>query len=172
MKRGLLVTTILILMSFISTKAQSPDELERRKGFKGIILGSQIEQYTDLVYKKDSKDKNIPDTRIYSRKSNTYTDIGGIEILDLYVKVYRGTIYEIKVITEKNSKLAESLKTAFGTPNYSVRSGTYTWGSPSVSLSMISKGKSKFELIYLWTSIKKLVQKDRQQEINQISDDF
>ena len=172
MKRELLIILILTLNSIIILNAQSSNELERRKGFKGIVLGSQVEEYSDLVYKKEYKDKNIPDSRIYSRKSNTYTDIGGIKILDLEVKVYRGTIYEIKVITKNDSKFAESLKKAFGSPNYSVRSGMYTWGSPSVSLSMISKGKSRFELIYLWTGIKQLVQKDRQAEINQISEDF
>ena len=92
--------------------------------------------------------------------------------MDLDVKAYRGTVYEIKVITENESKLAESLKNAFGKPNYSVRSGTYTWESSSLSLSLISKGKSKFELIYLWSGIKKLVRKDHQEEINQISEDF
>ena len=166
------VLFILTLTSFFITKAQSGDELEKRKGFKEIILGSQIDNYTDLEYFKDFKNKNIPGTKIYSRKKGTYEDIAGIKIQELQVKVYRGTIYEIDVLTEKDPRLAESLKKAFGNPIFSVRSNTYNWSSKSVGLSMTSKGKSKFELIYRWKDIRNLVKKDRQDEIQDISQDF
>ncbi len=171
MKKDVLIICLLLISS-LNSFAQTQGELERKIGFKGIVLGSYITKHTELEYKKEHKDKNIPEAKIYHRKQHSYTDIGGIKILDLEVKVYRGTIYEIDIITEKDNKLAKSLKKAFGTPNYSVRSGTYNWGSPSVSLSMIGKGKSKIELIYRWSGIKGLVKKDHQVEIDEISGDF
>ena len=71
MKREFLFICLFLFSNGISF-AQSQNELEQRMGFKGIILGSQIEENTELEYKKDHKDKP------------TYSGTAGIHFVNFY----------------------------------------------------------------------------------------
>ena len=156
----------------LSGYGQSPDELEKRHGFKDIRLESEVEAYPELEYKREIKDDVFPGAVLYVNKKGSYTDIGGIRVYDVEVKTYKGQIYEIRVVTDKDPNLRKGLDKAFGEAYYDFRSQAYIWNSKSVRLQFKPESKTRLELVYYSHAMEKVRKEEKKDKIEDVSDDF
>ena len=152
--------------------SQGVEELEKRNGFKDIKLTSKVTEYPGIVFKKNIKDKVYPNAKLYTAKKGNYESIGSLKIYGLEVRTYKGEIFEIKVITEKNPDLYQGLKKAFGEPEFSLASNTYFWRSSSVKLTYIANNKGKIEMVYTSLKMRNRLKSDQKEVVDIISEDF
>ena len=159
-------------LCYLTGYSQSPDELERRHGFKDIRLEAEVADYSDLELKKQIKDEVFPGATLYVNKKGSYTDVGGIKIHDVEVKTYKGKIYEVRVVTDKDPNLRKGLDKAFGEAYYDFRSSAYVWNSASIRLQFKPESKSRLELIYYSHAMEKMRKEEKKNKIEDVSDDF
>ncbi len=152
--------------------AQSVEELDKRNGFKDIKMATEVHQYQGLEYKEEIEDKLFKQLSVYTKKKGYYESIGSIKIYDVEVLAYNGEVYKIKVVTEKNPKLYGGLKKAFGEPTFSPRGDNYYWSTDKINLTFGNSAKTKLELIYTSHVMRKRLKKDKEEEIEDISEDF
>lgn len=164
------VLGLVILSHF--TVAQDVSELDKRNGFKDIKLASNVSAYEGLEYKKDIEDETFPNAKLYTAKKGHYESIGNLKIYDLEVKVYNDSIFEIRVITEKDPNLYKGLKKAFGEPQFGYRTGYYYWSSDRLRLSYGSYSNNKIEMIYNSFVMNKKRKEEKKQVVEEIVDDF
>src|SRR6187399_2763123 len=86
-------------------------ELDRRNGFKDIKLASPIDSVKGAVFKKDFKEKHHTG-KLYTIENPDYQTIGEVKIESIEVKTFKGLIYEISVITEKDTRLMKGMESA------------------------------------------------------------
>lgn len=164
---------ILTCLVFINPLySQSVDELDKRNGFQDIKMATNINDYPGLEYKKDVADDIFPNTRLYTTKKGFYEKIGSLKIYDLEVKTYNDSIYEIRVITEKDPNLYKGLKDIYGEPEYSYRAGTSQWNGSNLRLSYSSHSKNKMELKYYSFVMVTQLKNDKRKVVEEIADDF
>ncbi|UII34078.1 hypothetical protein LVD17_09655 [Fulvivirga ulvae] len=163
---------ILFLMMSGKLLAQGAEELDRRNGFKDIKMTSNIAEYEGLEYKKDIEDEVFPQAKLYTAKKGYYENIGSLKIFDLEVKVYKDSIFEIKVITEKDPNLYKGLKKAFGEPEFAYRSSKYYWQSERLKLMYSSHSNNKIEMVYRSYLMNDKLKEEKKQEVEEIVDDF
>ncbi|MBL6447444.1 hypothetical protein JMN32_14090 [Fulvivirga sp. 29W222] len=164
--------TMLFLVISSSMFAQDVEELDRRNGFKDIKMASSITTYEGLEYKKDIEDKVFPEAKLYTSKKGYYENIGSLKIFDLEVKVYKDSIFEIKVITEKDPNLYKGLKRAFGEPKFAYRTNKYYWKSERLKLLYSSYSNNKIEMVYRSFLMNNKLKEEKQQVVEEIVDDF
>lgn len=172
MKEMALRFVILFLIISGNLPAQSSEELDRRNGFKDIKMASNVNAYEGLEYKKDIEDRVFPEAKLYTAKKGYYESIGGLKIFDLEVKVYKDSIFEIKVITEKDPNLYKGLKKAFGEPEFAYRSNKYYWQSDRLKLLYGSHSNNKIEMVYWSYEMNKKLKAEKKQVVEEIVDDF
>lgn len=165
------LTLALLLISYTLGFAQNK-ELDKRNGFKDIKLNSKASSYEGLEFKKDVNDKLFPEASLYMPKKGFYETIGGKKIHSLTVKTYRGDIFEIKVIINKDPDLYKGLKKNFGDPKYDLRKEEYYWSAEKLRLSYASLSKSKIVMTYFSFPMKAKLKEDKKKEIETIADDF
>ena len=165
---------IILILSFFITNvaAQSVAELDKRNGFQDIKMASAVSEYEGLEYKKDVQDKVFPQAQLYVAKKGYYTSIGSLKIYDLEVKTYKGDIFEIRIITEKDPKLYKGLKQIYGEPEYSYRAGETQWNSKNIRLSYIPHSKRKMEMVYFSHIVSARLKEEKKKKIEEIADDF
>jgi len=155
-----------------SSLAQTTEELDKRNGFKDIKLATEVHQYEGLEYKEEIADELFKTLSVYVKKKGYYESIGSIKIHDVEVLAYKGEVYQIKVITEKNPKLYRGLKKAFGEPTFSPRGDNYYWSTDNLGLTFGNNAKSKLQLLYTSYVMKGRLKEDKKEEIEDISEDF
>jgi len=164
---------ILFLLAIsVAGKAQGAEELEKRNGFKDIKLMSAVSSYEGLVLKKETEHERYKTVGIYKAKKGFYETIGTLNIKELEVKTYKGGIFQIFVLVEKDPKLYRGLKKSFGPPEFSLRGQTYYWATPKLKLSFRSHDKNSVELVYYSYLMEKELDEEKKQEIDDISSDF
>ena len=151
--------------------AQEETELDRRNGFKDIKMASPIDSIKGAKFVKDFKEKDS-DAKLYVIEHPDYSTIGEVKIESIEVKAYKGLIYEIVVITEKDERLMKGMERALGKPIYNVRDESYNWGGQKVGLKFRSQSKSQLALQYSSTIIHKMMKEDRSKKIDDIASDF
>ena len=107
MLRQFLFFALLILCQM--SKGQSIPELERRNGFKDIKLGMVVDSLKGVKFKKDFKERDEFDAKLYSVENPDYAKIGEVGVSKIEVKTYKNLIYEIQVVTEKDVRLMKAL---------------------------------------------------------------
>jgi hypothetical protein len=152
--------------------SQSVDKLEERNGFKDIKLATEVHLYEGLEYEEEIPDELFKLLTVYKSKKGYYESIGSIKIHDVEVLAYNGEVYKIKVITEKNPKLYSGLKKAFGEPIFSPRGDNYYWSTDNLNLTFGNSSKTKLQLVYTSHVMKGRLKKDKEEEIEDISEDF
>lgn len=152
--------------------AQGGEALDKRNGFKDIKMVSLVTAYDGLEFSKAIEDEEFPDANLYTAKKGHYENIGSLKIYNLEVKVYKDSIFEIRVITEKDPKLYKGLKKAFGTPEFAYRSGKYYWKSKRLMLTYSSYSSNKIEMVYRSFVMKGKLKADKEEEVNDIVSDF
>ena len=164
---------IFLLALALSLTSYSQNRvLDEKNGFQDIKLNSDVSLYPGLALKKKIKIRDVPDTELYMPKSGFYKDVGGIKIYKLEVIAYRGIVYEISIIAEKEPKFYKGLEKTYGEGVYSMKDNKYHWNGSKLNLDYQSHGKSKVRLKYHSLEVDILIKKDKVKEIEGIADDF
>lgn len=165
---SLLFLLALPLLSY----SQDLAELDRRKGFKDIKLGSRIDSLKGAEFKKDALEKNEFPVKLYSVEDEAYETIGEVKVKKVEVKAYKNEIYEILVITQKDTRLMKGMQKSFGKPIYILPTDTYNWKTDSLSLTFKDHSKNELRLTYRYYPVLKKMQIDKGKKIDAIAEDF
>ncbi len=162
---------LLISCSFLAA-AQDTAELARRNGFKDIKLGSHIDSLKGTEFKKDIKEKNEFPAKLYEVNSDQYKSIGEVKVKQVEVKTYKDLIYEIIVITDKDTRLMKGMIKSFGEPKYILTTDTYNWLTETLSLTFKDHSKKEIRLTYRSYPVLKMMREDKGKKIDDIAEDF
>lgn len=156
----------------LSSSFAQESELDRRNGFKDIKLASNIDSIKGAVFKKDFKEKGHHAAKLYEIDHPDYKTIGEVAINHIEVKTYKGLIYEILVVTDKDERLMKGMERALGKPIYNVRDESYNWAGKQVGLRFSSHSRSQLQLLYTSSIVINKMKEDKSKKIDDISGDF
>lgn len=164
----------ILLLVGLSAPAISQDlaELDRRKGFKDIKLGSRIDSLKGAEFKKDVLEKNEFPVKLFDVDNDAYKTIGEVKVKKVEVKAYKNEIYEIVVITHKDTRLMKGMQKSFGKPLYILPTDTYNWKTDSLSLTFKDHSRNELRLTYRYYPVLKKMQLDKGKKIDAIAEDF
>ena len=146
MKTKLLTLTILTLSALCGNVMGQETELDKRNGFKDIKLATSIDSVKGAIFKKDFNEKGHHPAKLHFIEHPDYQTIGEVKIVRIEVKTYKSLIYEILVITEKDTRLMKGLEAALGKPVYNVRDESYNWVGKNANLRFKSHSKHQLEM--------------------------
>lgn len=161
----------MILVSWICLAFAQETELDRRNGFKDIKLATPIDSVKGAKLKKDFKEHGHV-VQLYSIEHPSYATIGDVKVENIEAKTYKGLVYEISVITDKDERLMKGMERALGKPVYNVRDESYNWGGQKVGLKFSSYSKNQLNLLYTSSVMHKMMKADKAKKIDDIADDF
>jgi hypothetical protein len=164
--------SILSFLLILNSAFAQENEFDKRNGFKDIKLASPIDSVKGAKFKKDFKEKGHHPAKLYSIEHPDYQSIGEVKIEEIEVKTYKGLIYQILVITEKDTRLMKGMEAALGKPVYNVRDESYNWSGTKGGLKFKSHSKSQLELLYGSNLVYKMMAEDKANKIKDISGDF
>lgn len=163
----------LFLLSFAGLcHAQDLAELNRRRGFKDIKLGTRIDSLRGAEYRKDVLEKNEFPAKLYEMEGDEYKSIGEVKVKKVEVKAYKDCIYEIVVLTHKDTRLMKGMSKSFGKPIYILPTDTYNWKTDSLSLTFKDHSRNELRLTYRYYPLLKQMQIDKGKKIDDIAEDF
>ena len=166
----------LLLLLATAAHAQVSAELNRRNGFKDIKLGTPIDSVKGAVYKKDIveiiREKHEFPAKLYEVKHDDYKTIGEVVIRRIELKTYKNLVYEIVVITDKDTRLMKGMTKSLGEPKYILTSDSYNWVAENLSLTFKDHSRSEIRLTYRSYPVQKMMFADKGKEIDVIADDF
>jgi hypothetical protein len=171
MKLKFLLPALVLLPAFLAS-AQDLAELSRRNGFKDIRLGISIDSIRGAKFKKDIKEKNEFPAKLYVVNHDDYRSIGEVSVKDIELKTYKDMIYEIRVITEKDTRLMKAMIKSFGEPKYIIPTDTYNWATDILSLTFKNHSKKEILLTYRCYPLLKMMLADKGKKVEAISEDF
>jgi len=162
----------LILFAITYTlQAQDVNELERRNGFKEIKLGSSIDSVKGATFKKDIIERKEFQAKLYETEYPEYMTIGDVEVKNISIKVYKGLIYEMDIITVKDPKVMRGLEKSYGKATYSIRTESYYWKGKTLNL--IYKGHRKeIKLTYRSSPVIRMMYEDKGKKVEEVAEDF
>ena len=166
------LSTILILLVTFHGFSQDYEELDTRNGFKDIKLSEPIDSIKGAAFKKDIKEKDGTEGKLYEITHPDYESIGEIPIKKITAKTYKNLIYEILVITEKDTRLMKALEGVYGKPIYNLRDESYNWAGQKVTLKFKSHSKRELEMLYTSPVIFQMMRDDKAKKVGEIADDF
>ncbi len=165
------ILPILFLMIVHVVYSQDINELERRNGFKEIILGMLIDSVKGAEFKKDLIERKEFPAKQYETKSADYMTIGDVPVKLISLKTYKGLIYEIDVITGHDPKVMRGLEKSYGKATYSLRTESYYWKAQTLTL--VYKGHRKeVKLTYRSVPVIRMMYVDKCKQIEEVADDF
>lgn len=166
---------LLILIQFLFAGmcfSQDHEELARRNGFKDIKLGSSIDSVKGTIFKKDGFELKEFPIRIYEVEHPNYSNVGDVPVTQVELKVYKGLIYEIIVITDMDPRIMRGLEKSYGKATYSIRTESFYWRAPHL-LSLTYKGSRKeIKLTYRSMPMAKVMYADKHKKIDEVAEDF
>jgi len=163
---------ILFFLFILNYGFAQEAEIDKRNGFKDIKMASHIDSVKGAIFKKEIKEKGHHPAKLYVIEHPDYQTIGEVKIENIEVKTYKGLIYEILVVTEKDSRLMKGMENALGKPVYNVRDESYNWAGKNVGLKFKSHSKNQLELLYGSNVVYKIMREDKDKKIKDISGDF
>lgn len=168
---------LLIFLFFLSAgclaQVQEPNaELEKRNGFKDIILGTPVDSVKGAEFKKDFKEKNEFEAKLYEVDHPDYQSIGEVRIKRLELRAYKGLIYQIEVITEKDTRLMKGMEQLYGRARYIVPTDSYNWLAESLSLTFKDHSRKEIKLTYRSYPVIRQMLADKGKKIDDIAADF
>lgn len=167
--------TILSLFSICVLNfcvGQNISELEKRNGFKTIKLQMIADSIKGIKLKKEFKEKDEFPAKLYSVEDSTLTSIGEVKVSKIEVKAYKDLVYEISVVTEKDTRLMKALESLYGKADYDMKNELYFWRTDNMVLKFKSHGRAHLELIYVSYTIHKKMKADKNQKVDDIANDF
>ena len=163
---------LLLLILPLSGLSQDLAELARRRGFKDIKLGTKVDSLRGATFKKDVLEKNEFPAKLYTLEDPEYEKIGEVKVKKVEVKAYKDAVYEIVVITEKDTRLMKGMHRSFGKPTYILPTDTYNWKTDSLSLTFKDHSRNELRLTYRYYPLLKQMQIDKGKKIDDIAEDF
>lgn len=160
-----------MLISFVGS-AQKIAELEKRNGFKDLKLGMAIDSVKGLKLRKEFKEKEEFDAKLYSVENPLYATIGEVKINDVELKTYKDQVYQIHVVTEKDPRLMKALESIYGIAEYDMKRETYFWKGQSMILKFRSFSRNQLEMIYTSFLVLNQMKEDKGKKVQDIADDF
>lgn len=168
----LLSTLAACLVSFQMSFAQNNSELAKRNGFKDIKLGTPVDSIRGIKLVKEVLEKNEFPAQLYEVNDAEYENVGEVKVKKVELKTYKGLIYQIDVITNKDTRLMKGLEKAYGKPKYILPTDTYNWTADSLSLTFKDHAKREIKLTYRSYPVLKMMRIDKGKKIDDIADDF
>jgi hypothetical protein len=166
---------VCIAFSFVTSIVSAQDttgELDRRNGFKDLKLGTPIDSIRGAEFKKDVKEKNEFPAKLYEVENDNYKHIGEVKVKSVEVKTYKDFIYEIVIITHKDTRLMKGMMRTFGQPKYILTSDTYNWVGETLSLTFKDHSRNEIKLTYRSFALIKMMFADKGKKIDEIAEDF
>lgn len=152
--------------------AQKILELEKRNGFKDLILGMHVDSVKVTKFKNDFKEREEFDAKLFTVENEAYKNIGEVAVKGIEIKTYKDLVYEITVVTEKDPRLMKALESLFGQAEYDMKKETYFWKAPSLVLKFKSLSRTELQLTYSSFKVHDLMKQDKKQKVQDIADDF
>ncbi|HEX8061344.1 MAG TPA: hypothetical protein VF473_10435 [Cyclobacteriaceae bacterium] len=171
MKFRLLTCSVLFLVT-TTAFAQDIAELERRNGFKSLKLGSMIDSVKGAEFRKDVKERNEFPAKLYEVENADYQSIGEVKVKSVEVKAYKDIVYEIVVITNKDTRLMKGMMRSFGQPKYILTTDTYNWVGSNIGLTFKDHSRNEIKLTYRCFPVIKMMFEDKGKKIDRIAEDF
>lgn len=163
---------LLIITGFAVT-GQDIAELERRNGFKDLKLGMSIDSVRgEKKFKKDFKELNQYPAKLYAFEAPEYAKIGEIPVSKIELKTYKDLVYQIHVVTNKDTRLMKALESIYGGADYDMKQETYFWKGQTLILKFSSYSRNQLELIYGSYLIMNMMKEDKAKKVEDIADDF
>lgn len=183
-----IIQLLILLLSLTLSYGQkfnltnSNPALEEKNGFKGIKLGSDVNNYPfikaennydayGLYINNKYYDFSVFDTsHVVDIKNNPeYQKIGNTKIYAIYISTYENKIFKIIVITEPNFDLYNDLVLIFGEP-FSGKTGYNKknyfmddWFGKDIRLAILNQHNNSFySIIYSKSSIEDLYDKKKE----------
>lgn len=151
---------------------QDIEELERRNGFKDLKLGSKIDTIKGAEFKKDVKEKGEFPAKLWEIEHDSYKNIGEVKVKSVEVKTYKDLVYEIVVITHKDTRLMKGMTKSFGQPKYILVTDSYNWVAHTLGLTFKDHSKNEIKLTYKSYPVIKMMYADKGKKIDEIAEDF
>jgi hypothetical protein len=165
------LTLLFILASFICS-AQKIAELEKRNGFKDLKLGMPIDSVKGSKLRKEFKEKEEFEAKLYSVENPLYATIGEVKINTVELKTYKGQVYQIHVVADKDPRLMKALESIYGIAEYDMKRETYFWKGQSMVLKFKSFSRNQLEMIYTSFLVLNQMKEDKGKKVQDIADDF
>jgi hypothetical protein len=164
---------LIILITGFAVTGQDIAELERRNGFKDLKLGMAIDSVKgEKKFKKEFKEQNEFLSKLYTFDAPDYARIGEIPISKIELKTYKDLVYQIHVVTEKDTRLMKALESVYGAADYDMRKETYFWKGQTLILKFRSYSKNQLEMIYSSYQMLAMMKEDKGKKVEDIADDF
>lgn len=164
---GLLFFSLLLMHP-----GYSQSELDQRNGFKDIKLGSIVDSVKGVKFKKEFTEENGAPAKLYEVEHPDYANIGEVKVNKIELKAYKDFIYEITVITEKDPRLMKAMESVLGQAKYNAKDEFYFWTGENLNLTFDSFSKKELKLVYKSFPVQKLMKKDKEKKVEDISNDF
>lgn len=161
----------LALSLFTITAFAQENELDRRNGFKDIKMASPVDSIKGAIFKKDIKHNGL-DAKLYTIQHQDYSTIGEVKVNQIEARTYKGLIYQLNVITEKDTRLMKGMESALGKPVYNVRDESYNWTGEKLGLKFSSHSRNQLSLEYTSNVVYKMMLEDKKQKVKDIANDF
>ncbi|MEQ8424402.1 MAG: hypothetical protein RIA63_06810, partial [Cyclobacteriaceae bacterium] len=156
-----LLYTITFFLFQLTSIAQDDSELAKRNGFKDIQLGMPVDSVKGIKFKKDILEKNEFQAALYEVDNPEYESIGEVKVKKLELKTYKGLVYQIDVITQKDTRLMKGMEKAYGKPKYILPTDSYNWTADSLSLTFKDHSKREIKLTYRSYPVLKMMRIDK-----------
>jgi hypothetical protein len=165
------LSLLFVFVSFVCS-AQKIAELEKRNGFKDLKLGMAVDSIQGLKFKKDFKEKEEFDAKLYSVENPLYATIGEVKINNIELKTYKNQVYQIHVIADKDPRLMKALESIYGIAEYDMKRETYFWKGQTMVLKFRSFSRNQLEMIYTSFLVLNQMKEDKGKKVQDIADDF
>ena len=155
------------------TSGQDIAELERRNGFKNLKLGMHIDSVQgEKKFKKEFREQDEFVASLYSVEHPDYQKIGEVPVSRVEVKTYKGEVYQIHVITDKDPRLMKALESIYGPSDYDLKKETYFWKGKTLILKFRSFSRNQLEMIFTSYLLLNKMKQDKGKKVEDIADDF
>ena len=95
-----------------------------------------------------------------------------MKVHSVEVKAYKDLVYEIIVVTDKDTRMMKAMESIYGASTYDMKKETYFWRTDNVVLKFRAHKKHYLELLYISNPVLKLMKKDKDQKVEDIANDF
>lgn len=166
------LTLLFVCITVLCSGQSKIAELEKRNGFKDLKLGMPIDSVKGYKLKKEFKEKEEFDAKLYSVDNPLYASIGEVKINAVELKTYKDKVYQIHVVADKDPRLMKALESIYGIAEYDIKRETYFWKGQSLILKFRSFSRNQLELIYTSYQAFSQMKDDKGKKVQDIADDF
>lgn len=167
-----IAAAVLFMLVSATVWSQGIEELEKRNGFKDIVLGSIADSVKGVKLKKEFKERDLYPAKLYTVDHPDYARIGEVKVKSIELKAYKDKVYEIAVRTEKDPRLMKALESLYGKAAYDIINQIYFWKSDRILLKFEANGKHHLELTYYSPPIIATMKEDKDRKVDEIANDF